>query len=71
MTEAPDIDSFARIVEWADGTLPQEIRDLPDFPGIQVAEEPPADVLQQLPGDYATRITIRKSQKPPSCRPLR
>jgi predicted Zn-dependent protease with MMP-like domain len=39
--------SFEEIVEWAYGTLPQEIRDLPDFPGIQVADEPPEDVLKR------------------------
>ena len=39
---------FEEIVEWAYSTLPQKIRDLPDFPGIQVAEEPPADVLEDI-----------------------
>jgi len=28
-------------MEWACSTLPQKISDLPDFPGIQVADEPP------------------------------
>src|SRR5262249_8824450 len=28
--------------------LPQKIRDLPDFPGIQVVDEPPADVLKEM-----------------------
>lgn len=41
------MESFEEIVEWAYGTLPQEIRDLPDFPGIQVADEPPEDVLEK------------------------
>src|SRR5215475_12173757 len=40
--------SFEQIVEWAYGTLPQKIRDLPDFPGIQVVDEPPADVLEDI-----------------------
>jgi predicted Zn-dependent protease with MMP-like domain len=40
-------ESFEEIVEWAYSTLPQEIRDLPDFPGIQVADEPPEDVLKR------------------------
>ena len=29
-------------------TLPQKVRDLPDFPGIQVVDEPPADVLEDI-----------------------
>ncbi len=48
MTDATSIDGFARIVEWAYGTLPQKIRDLPDFPGIQVSDEPPEDVLKRI-----------------------
>jgi predicted Zn-dependent protease with MMP-like domain len=47
MTEATNSESFEEVVEWAYGTLPQEIRDLPDFPGIQVADEPPEDVLKR------------------------
>lgn len=38
-------ESFEDIVEWAYGTLPQRIKDLPDFPGIQVADEPPEGYL--------------------------
>jgi predicted Zn-dependent protease with MMP-like domain len=48
MTDATNIDSFAQIVEWAYGTLPQKIRDLPDFPGIQVSDEPSEDVLKRI-----------------------
>src|SRR5450432_4845257 len=40
--------TFEEIAEWACSTLPQEIRDLPDFPGIQVVDEPPADVLADI-----------------------
>jgi predicted Zn-dependent protease with MMP-like domain len=47
MAEGTNPESFEEIVEWAYGTLPQEIRDLPDFPGIQVAAEPPEDVLKR------------------------
>jgi predicted Zn-dependent protease with MMP-like domain len=47
MAEATNSESFEEVVEWAYGTLPQEIRDLPDFPGIQVADEPPEDVLKR------------------------
>ncbi len=35
------------MVEWAYSTLPQEIRDLPDFPGIQVADEPPEEMMKK------------------------
>jgi predicted Zn-dependent protease with MMP-like domain len=45
MANAKNSESFEELVEWAYSTLPQKIRDLPDFPGIQVAEEPPADIL--------------------------
>jgi predicted Zn-dependent protease with MMP-like domain len=41
-------ESFEEIVEWAYGTLPQKVKDLPDFPGIQVMDEPPPEVLQQM-----------------------
>ena len=41
-------ESFEQVVEWAYSTLPQEVRDLPDFPGIQVLDEPPADVLKDI-----------------------
>ncbi|MGC9990347.1 MAG: hypothetical protein ABSC07_17335, partial [Terriglobales bacterium] len=40
-------ETFDEIVEWAYSTLPQKVKDQPDFPGIQVAEEPPADVLKK------------------------
>jgi predicted Zn-dependent protease with MMP-like domain len=40
--------SFEEIVEWAYSTLPQKIRRLPDFPGIQVVDEPPPEVLQEM-----------------------
>jgi predicted Zn-dependent protease with MMP-like domain len=53
MAEAKHSESFEQIVEWAYRTLPQKIRDLPDFPGIQVADEPPEDILKRknrLPG---------------------
>jgi predicted Zn-dependent protease with MMP-like domain len=39
---------FDHIVEWAYSTLPQKIKDLPDFPGIQVLDEPPADVFEDV-----------------------
>jgi predicted Zn-dependent protease with MMP-like domain len=43
-----DPQTFEEIVEWACSTLPQKIRDLPDFPGIQVVDEPPADVFRDM-----------------------
>jgi predicted Zn-dependent protease with MMP-like domain len=47
MAEATQSESFEQIVEWAYATLPQRIRELPDFPGIQVVDEPPEDVLKK------------------------
>jgi predicted Zn-dependent protease with MMP-like domain len=46
MVEATKTENFEEIVEWAYSTLPQKIREQPDFPGIQVAEEPPEDILK-------------------------
>jgi predicted Zn-dependent protease with MMP-like domain len=48
MAGTADRDSFEQIVEWAYSTLPQKIRNLPDFPGIQVVDEPPPDVLENI-----------------------
>ncbi len=56
MADTTNPESFEEIVEWAYSTLPQKIRDLPDFPGIQVVDEPPADVL----GDISNRETWRR-----------
>jgi predicted Zn-dependent protease with MMP-like domain len=47
MEETTNSETFEEIVEWAYSTLPQKIRDLPDFPGIQVVDEPPKDVLKR------------------------
>ncbi|HKF03302.1 MAG TPA: metallopeptidase family protein [Candidatus Sulfotelmatobacter sp.] len=46
MKEPTDSESFEEIVEWAYSTLPDKIKDLPDFPGIQVADEPPREALK-------------------------
>ena len=40
--------SFDEIVEWAYHTLPKKIRNLPDFPGIQVVDEPPPEVFEGM-----------------------
>jgi predicted Zn-dependent protease with MMP-like domain len=48
MTEPSTDDTFEKIVEWAYSTLPEKIRNLPDFPGIQVVGEPPEDVLKDI-----------------------
>src|ERR1700681_4379152 len=48
MADTTNPKSFEEIVEWAYSTLPQKIRDLTDFPGIQVVDEPPADVLEDI-----------------------
>jgi predicted Zn-dependent protease with MMP-like domain len=46
MAERASPETFDEIVEWAYSTLPQKIKDLPDFPGIQVADEPPEGYLK-------------------------
>ena len=48
MADTADRKSFEEIVEWAYSTLPQKIRSLPDFPGIQVVDEPPPDVFEDI-----------------------
>ena len=48
MANVSDPETFEQIVEWAYSTLPQKIRRLPDFPGIQVVDEPPAEVLAAM-----------------------
>jgi predicted Zn-dependent protease with MMP-like domain len=48
MSESTNSESFEEIVQWAYSTLPQRIRDLPDFPGIQVVDEPPKEVLRDV-----------------------
>lgn len=48
MAHTTNSESFEEIVEWAYSTLPPEIKDLPDFPGIQVLEEPPPEVFEEM-----------------------
>jgi predicted Zn-dependent protease with MMP-like domain len=48
MTEASNSASFEQMVEWAYSTLPEKIRNLPDFPGIQVADEPPEELFEEM-----------------------
>jgi predicted Zn-dependent protease with MMP-like domain len=48
MADPANPERFEEIVAWAYSTLPQKIRHLRDFPGIQVIDEPPADVLQDI-----------------------
>jgi predicted Zn-dependent protease with MMP-like domain len=47
MPASSNPETFDEIVEWAYSTLPQKVKDQPDFPGIQVAEEPPKDILKK------------------------
>jgi hypothetical protein len=56
VAEVTNSESFEEIVEWAYSTLPQEIRDLPDFPGIQVADEPPEDILKRRNSPRGTEM---------------
>ena len=48
MADAANPESFDEIVEWAYSTLPQKVRRLPDFPGIQVVDEPPPEVFEEM-----------------------
>jgi len=48
MADAANPETFEEMVDWAYRTLPQKIRELPDFPGIQVLDEPPEDVFQDM-----------------------
>ena len=48
MPESTHSENFDELIQWAYSTLPQKIRDLPDFPGIQVVEEPPEEVLKAV-----------------------
>ena len=48
MADTTNPKSFEEIVEWAYRTLPRKIRSLPDFPGIQVVDEPPPHVLKDI-----------------------
>jgi predicted Zn-dependent protease with MMP-like domain len=48
MTEGSNSASFEQIVEWAYSTLPEKVRNLPDFPGIQVADEPPTEMYARI-----------------------
>jgi predicted Zn-dependent protease with MMP-like domain len=56
MDDTINPESFEEIVQWAYSTLPQKVRGLPDFPGIQVVDEPPAGVL----GDISNRKKWRR-----------
>jgi predicted Zn-dependent protease with MMP-like domain len=42
------MEDFDELVQWAYSTLPQKVRRLPDFPGIQVVDEPPPDLLKEM-----------------------
>src|SRR4029077_5036555 len=48
MADSANTQTFEEIVEWAYRTLPKKVRDLPDFPGIQGVDEPPADVFEDI-----------------------
>ena len=48
MADTTSSERFEDLVEWAYSTLPKKVRDLPDFPGIQVLDEPPAEVLDDI-----------------------
>ena len=67
MSRAPNPETFDEIVEWAYSTLPQKVRDQPDFPD-EVAEEPPAEILKknwppgtEMLGCYSGIIRTKRS----------
>jgi predicted Zn-dependent protease with MMP-like domain len=55
MEDTTDPKTFEEIVEWAYSTLPQKIRQLPDFPGIQVVDEPPPEVFEEMSSERKWR----------------
>lgn len=48
MTNDADGASFEKIVDWAYNTLPEGVRNLPDFPGIQIADEPTREMYEKV-----------------------
>jgi predicted Zn-dependent protease with MMP-like domain len=48
MTEPSNTARFEKIVQWAHSTMPEKIRNLPDFPGIQVVDEPPVEMFERM-----------------------
>jgi predicted Zn-dependent protease with MMP-like domain len=48
MAQTQSAQKFEDVVEWAYSTLPQKIRELPDFPGIQVINEPPKELFERI-----------------------
>jgi predicted Zn-dependent protease with MMP-like domain len=48
MTEASNSASFEQVVGWAYSTLPEKIRNLRDFPGIQITDEPPEEMYEKM-----------------------
>ena len=55
MEDTTNSEDFETIVEWAYSTLPQKIRRLPDFPGIQVVDEPPAEMFAEISSEKKWR----------------
>jgi len=56
MADATNSETFEELVHWAYSTLPQKIRELPDFPGIQVADEPPDEMLKKRNRPQGTEL---------------
>jgi len=48
MARGANEENFEALVEWAYGTLPEKVREQADFPGIQVVDEPPEDILTKM-----------------------
>jgi predicted Zn-dependent protease with MMP-like domain len=48
MTDASSNSSFEQIVRWAYSSLPEDVRNLPDFPGVQIADGPPEEIFAKM-----------------------
>jgi len=58
MADTTNSSNFEELVEWAYSTLPQKVRHLPDFPGIQVVDEPPAEVFAEMAAERKWRLEL-------------
>lgn len=55
MADTTTPEDFDEIVQWAYRTLPEKVRRLPDFPGIQVLDEPPPELFAEIASERKWR----------------
>ena len=48
MIDSSSNSSFEQILRWAYSTLPEDVRNLPDSPGVQIADEPPEEIFAKM-----------------------